>query len=195
MTVFPTAYLAPVTYWRALLALTGDGVPAWRMEQYESFPKQTLRNRCLIAGPNGVQTLSVPVCRSETKQYTRDVRIAYQTPWQHRHWQALVSAYRHTPFFDYYQDFFLPAYQKRFAYLLDFNIALHESVCRLLELSPEVRLTDTWIGADDSFFCGECPAYWQIFADRQHGFLSNLSIVDLLFNLGPEAQLYLRRPF
>ncbi|MCM1035634.1 MAG: WbqC family protein [Paludibacter sp.] len=187
--VFPTAYLAPVSYWQKWV--TGQNEGLLLVEQYESFPKQTLRNRCVIAGPNGAQTLTVPVCRSESKQFTKDVRISYQTKWQHQHRTALISAYKNTPFFDYYQDFFLPLYQKHFDYLLDFNLALHQSVCRLLELPCDVLLTDNWEGADETVFEGDCTPYWQMFADKPHGFLSNLSIVDLLFNLGPEAQLYL----
>lgn len=195
MKVYPTAYLAPVGYWHSLFMQSAGDMLSIRLEQYESFPKQTLRNRCLIAGPNEVQTLSVPVCRSESKQYTKDVRISYQTRWQHQHWTAILSAYKNTPFFDYYQDSFLPLYQQRYDYLLDFNIVMHKTVCRLLDIPCEIQLTDSWEGADEGVFAGDNPVYWQIFADKSHGFLPNLSIVDLLFNLGPEAQLYLRKPF
>ncbi len=187
MSVFPTGYLAPVCYYQTLLR---DSEP--QIEQWESFPKQTLRNRCLIAGTNGVQTLSVPVRHAESKQFTKDVEISYQTKWQHQHWLALVSAYRHTPFFDYYADFFRPFYEQHYKYLLDFNMQLHRIVMHLLDEPDAVCLTSDWAGSTtlDLQFEGTNTPYYQIFADK-HGFQNNLSIVDLLFNLGNEATIYL----
>lgn len=190
MTV-PTAYLAPVSWYRAVLCEPCE------VEVWESFPKQTLRNRCRIAGPNGVQTLTVPVQKCERKQYTRDVKIAWQTDWRHRHRQALQSAYRSTPYFDYYADFFQPVYEQRFTFLTDLNEALHDVVMRLLTAGSEVHpaplsKTKEWQATDcDKAFTGAgTQPYYQLFADRQ-GFQENLSIADLLFNTGPEALLYL----
>lgn len=189
MRTLPTAYLAPISWYRALLKGSAQ------IEVWESFPKQTLRNRCRIAGPNGVQTLSVPVCKCEHKQYTRDVQINYAEDWPHRHWQALVSAYGNTPFFAYYRDFLQPLYEKRFRYLIDLNTSLHHTICTLLyNLAPvpTVPYTTEWQQADlDSAFLSDTERhYYQIFADRQ-GFQENLSVVDLLFNMGNEALLYL----
>ncbi len=169
-------------------------------------------------GANGVQTLSIPVCKVESKQFTKDVRINYQADWQHQHWNALRSAYEHTPFFAYYADYFRVFYEQHWEYLLDYNMGLHEVVLALLRnqeplccrtqnrfaaehrtasLQKTVRksirsqLTETW-GEDkdlDRYFKGSVAPYHQIFADK-NGFQENLSIVDLLFNLGPEAALY-----
>lgn len=189
MTFFPTAYLAPVSYYQAWLR-----AEECRVEQWESFPKQTLRNRCCIAGPNGIQQLTVPVRHAESKQFTKDVQISYQTNWQHRHWLALLSAYKNTPFFDYYQDFFRHFYQHPVKYLLDLNMQLHELLLQLLEQPDTALCTDDWARQTDldKHFQGTVAPYYQIFADKQ-GFQDNLSIIDLLFNLGPEAVIRLTK--
>ncbi len=220
--ILPTVYLGPISYYRALCSTCRDAIHCVSIEVWESFPKQTLRNRCRIAGANGVQTLSIPVCKSESKQYTKDVQISYQTAWQHQHWNALRSAYEHTPFFTYYADYFRPFYEQKYTYLLDFNMGLHEVVMALLQnqaplLSPPQGgrcpdktlsicerswkgLTETWSGDKqlDRYFEGDAingvstREYHQIFADK-HGFQDNLSIVDLLFNMGNEALDYVQR--
>lgn len=186
--VVPTAYLAPISYYSAVLRADST----LEVEQWESFPKQTYRNRCMIAGTNGVQMLSIPVGKCERKQYTRDVKITYQDKWQHRHWMALVSAYQHTPYFAYYEDLFRPFYEQRYEYLMDYNEALHDVVMRLLG-REQVKMTRTkdWAQEElEQYWEGATKPYYQIFADR-HGFENNLSIVDVLFNMGPEAILYL----
>lgn len=201
--VVPTAYLAPMSYYSAIVR-AGEKREGWNsvadgredsiveVEQWESFPKQTYRNRCVIAGTNGVQMLSIPVGKCERKQYTRDVKITYQDKWQHRHWMALVSAYQHTPYFAYYEDLFRPFYEQRYEYLMDYNEALHDVVMRLLGRA-QVKMTRTkdWAQEElEQYWEGATKPYYQIFADR-HGFENNLSIVDVLFNMGPEAILYL----
>ncbi len=192
--ILPTAYLGPISYYQALC-----GASSYEIEAWESFPKQTLRNRCVIAGANGPQTLTIPVCKVEHKQLTKDVRISYQATWQRQHWQALRSAYEHTPFFGYYADYFRPFYETKIEYLLDFNMELHEVVLSLLANQepprtwgaindPELLRTGTWMGDKDldRYFEGETQPYYQIFADK-HGFQHNLSIVDGLFNVGTEV--------
>lgn len=183
--ILPTAYLAPISWYRTLLQEPCE------VELWESFEKQSLRNRCRIAGPNGVQTLTVPVVKCEHKQLTRDVRIAYQEKWQHRHWQALVSAYRHSPFFDYYEDYFRPLYDKKFVFLVDLNEAMHEVILQLTGIERHLQYTDCFRGV--TYRQEDCPpnrSYYQIFADTQ-GFQSDLSVADLLFNMGNESEIYL----
>ncbi len=207
MMVFPTSYLPPISYFCHLLLNNKqqDDSLLLCVEQHETYPKQTLRNRCEITGSNGKQSLSVPVCHAPkrttpeglvlTTQQTHEVRINYQTPWQHQHWMALVSAYQHTPFFFYYQDLFRPIYETRYDYLLQWNNALMDVVLRLLGLPAHIELTSQWLRADEQVF-DALPTtnmpYWQIFADK-NGFIQNLSIADLLFNVGPEATNYLYR--
>ena len=120
----PIAYMAPKDWYKAYLA----DPQAIEIEGLESFEKQTFRNRCLISTPDGPLTLSVPVKKVEHKQLTRDIEISYQSHWQHQHWISLVSAYRHTPFFDYYADFFRPFFERETKWLWDFNSQIHETI-------------------------------------------------------------------
>jgi len=194
-----TAYLAPVQYYSKLV--TFDEVC---IERYENYLKQTYRNRCLIATSNGIQLLTVPVEKPETsKCLTRDIRISDHGNWQHIHWHALVSAYNTSPFFEYYADDFLPFYKKNYKFLFDYNEALRSMICELLDIQqkftytkyydPDVlcdfrtSITHRHPSPDASF--SPLP-YYQVFYQK-HGFIPNLSIVDLLFNKGPEALLTL----
>ncbi|MDR1332562.1 MAG: WbqC family protein [Tannerella sp.] len=188
-----TAYLAPVQYYARLLAFDAAVV-----EAYENYRKQTYRNRCHIAGANGMLPLSIPVeKRPGGKCLTRDVRISEHGGWRRRHWQALVSAYGSSPFFDYYRDDFAPFYERRYAFLLDFNEALRETVCTLLDVRPAVRLSTRYEACVGNDFresirpAGDAGTfrpqrYGQVFENR-YGFMPDLSVADLLFNMGPEA--------
>lgn len=200
-----SAYLAPVQYYTKLYA-----APFIVEERCEHYVKQTYRNRCLIAGPDGPLALTVPVEHGGPRTATRDVRISDHGNWRHTHWTALVSAYEGSPYFEYYADDFRPFYERRYTFLADFNEALRLKVCELLGLHPEVRLSEAWTApADLSFACRDLRetispkvpaaadpefrpvAYYQVFAART-GFLPNLSVADLLFNMGPESRLVLR---
>ncbi|MBP5381002.1 MAG: WbqC family protein [Bacteroidaceae bacterium] len=194
-----SAYLAPLSYYTKLLQY--DKV---YVEQYDHYQKQTYRNRCLIASPNGVQALTIPVVKPDApKAYMRDIRISDHGNWRHLHWQALISSYHRTPFFEFYADDFAPFYEKRYAFLLDFNEALQNMVCDLMGIETQSERTTAYElnvdGIDDFRYLVEpsknssFPArpYYQMFSERQ-GFQPNLSIVDLLFNMGPESILYLQ---
>ncbi|MCD8310043.1 MAG: WbqC family protein [Prevotellaceae bacterium] len=202
-----TAYLPPVVYFTKLLAY--DQV---LVEQYDHYRKQSYRNRCVIAGPDGPLTLTVPVVKPEgEKCYVKDIRISDHGNWRRLHWNALVSAYNQTPFFTYYQDDLRPFYEKRYDFLLDFNEALCRHLCDLMEITPHLSRTDSYRAAGDILDAddlrdsihpkhGHCQAdpfftpapYYQVFQDRL-GFLPDLSIVDLLFNMGRESLLVLQK--
>lgn len=208
-----SAYWAPVQYYTKLYAarLVVE-------ERAETYVKQTYRNRCLIAGPDGPLALTVPVEHDRrATQLTRDIRISDHGNWRRLHWNALVSAYRNSPYFEYYADDFRPLYERKFDFLTDFNEALRAVVCELLSIHPNLYVNkETWLDttctavesqslaaaddfrerirpktgyADDLRF--RPSVYYQVFAART-GFLPNLSIADLLFNMGPEARLTLR---
>lgn len=196
-----TAYLAPVQYYCKLYSCR----TAW-IEAAENYPKQTYRNRCTIAAANGLLPLSVPVVKPATlKCPTKDIRISDHGNWRHLHWNALVSAYNTSPFFEYYADDFIPFYQKKYDFLLDFNEELRRLICKLLGIEVKILYTESYQpvvdndyreairprhGLPDEQF-NPVP-YYQVFGNR-FGFQPNLSIIDLLFNMGAEGLLILKK--
>ena len=150
-----------------------------QIEVMESFPKQTYRNRCTITTPDGPLTLSIPVKRADSKQLTRDVEISYQQRWQHQHWIALTSAYKRTPYFDYYADFFRPFYEKETKFLVDFNEKIHEVIVRLMVNQAKGEEAKRLLGKNRT-------TDWQGL-DLEPCFGNGQSILDLLFEYGPET--------
>lgn len=195
-----SAYLPPVQYFCKLYAFESIVI-----ETAENYLKQTYRNRCTIATANGTQILSVPIEKPKTEKcLTKEIRISNHGEWRHLHWHALLSAYGMSPFFEYYQDDFAPFYEQRFNFLFDFNEQLMILICNLLDIHPLISYTSHYnphvendfreqirpkhIAPDDTF---SPEPYYQVFHEKQ-GFLPNLSMVDLLFNMGSESLLILR---
>lgn len=145
-----SAYFPPVQ-WMQKLHRYGHAI----VERCDNFTKQTYRNRCLIATANGVQALTVPIERYDgAKCPMRDIRISDHGNWRHLHWQALVSAYGETPFFEYYADDIRPFFEEhRWKYLLDFNLDITHTLCSLLDVRPDLTLSDHYIDADETI-CG-----------------------------------------
>ena len=199
--VLPTTYMGSVEWYRQFLA----NPSAVQIEVMESFPKQTYRNRCTITQPVGDEamrrlgerretgnslpfregqgvgllTLSVPVKRADSKQLTRDVEISYQQRWQHQHWIALMSAYKRTPYFDYYADFFRPFYEQETRFLVDFNEKIHEVIVRLMANQAKGEEAKRLLGENRT-------SDWQGL-DLEPCFGNGQSILDLLFEYGPET--------
>lgn len=201
--ILSTAYLPPVQWFAKLIAYRRIFI-----EAHEHYVKQSYRNRCLIATDHGIQPLIIPVSKAEHTPI-RETLISNHGNWQHLHRQALISAYQNSPFFEFYADDLLPVYSLACTSLFDFNASLVRKLCELLDLSPNIEYTTSYYtpaafpaddlrnaispkarpSADSSFF----PApYYQVFA-RQQGFLPGLSVADLLFNMGPEARIILRK--
>lgn len=201
--ILSSAYLAPVQYYAKLLACSGGTA---HIEACDTYMKQTYRNRCLIADANGPLALTIPTEKPTAGNCPmRDIRISDHGNWRHQHWNAMVSAYRKSPFFDYYADDFAHFYEERDGFLMDFNLRLHAVISELIGLEKGVKIIDNTCNAgdfNDLRFIAEPKAltdianytaqpYYQVFAGR-NGFIPNLSIVDLLFNMGPEGLIILR---
>ena len=185
MIVLPCCYLAPVSHYSVLFRAKEGGL----LEVNDHYRKQTLRNRCMIDSPQGVLPLSIPVEKPAPHALMRDIRISDHGNWRHLHWNALLSSYRQSPFFEYYADDFAPFYEKKWEFLADFNEDLLRLICSLIDIETPISRTTAYAGELPEFLQVEKP-YYQVFA-RKHGFLQDLSIVDLLFNMGPESLLLL----
>ncbi len=193
-----TSYFAPVQYYTKLLEYEKVLI-----EQFEHFHKQTFRNRCVILGGNGPISLVVPVIKGRgPKVLIKDLKISYDTEWQRNHWRTIFSAYNSSPFFEFYRDEIEPFFELKSKFLLDFNLRINETVCVLLELENNVVLTSDFekVPEETSNFRElispknktitdpdfQPAKYTQVFSER-FGFVPNLSILDLLFNEGPNS--------
>lgn len=197
--IFPTAYFPSLSLMAAMVQ-TGDLLT----EVYETFPKQTHRNRTVILTANGPMTLSVPVVRPNGNHtITADITVAYNERWNVTHWRAIESAYSAAPFFLYYRDPIEKLLMAKYDRLITINEALLEQLFKALKSDCTIRHTEKYIrnvavGQDyrDRFSYKHpdnsisLPPYTQVFCDRQT-FNANVSILDLLFNKGPEAKDYL----
>ncbi len=201
---FSTAYFAPVSYYASLIRY--DRVV---IEQWCNYVKQTYRNRCHIAGANGVMPLSVPIVKPDTlKCPTKDIRISDHGEWRHLHWNAIASAYGSSPFFEYYQDDLAPFFEKRYEFLFDFNEEIRRTLCELIGIDPAVEYSEEYAHPTpeendlreaihpkkpiaETLPSLQLKPYYQVFAEK-HGFQPDLSIIDLLMNMGPESILILK---
>lgn len=200
--LLPVAYLPPVS-WMAYAVQSGSIL----LEMHETYPKQTYRNRCKIATSTGILSLTVPVKRvkgNHTK--TIDIQIDNSNRWQQLHWRSIVTAYNKTPYFQFYRDVIEPVFHQNYTILVDLNLDLLKLVLQLLKLSHiEIINTIDYTHKPDVYdlrnsfdpkikpitgTTGVLPRYMQAF-EATHGFLPDLSIIDLLFNLGPDTQKYL----
>lgn len=173
-------------------------------EMDDNFQKQTYRNRAYIYGANGKLSLNIPVIHTQKeRQKYRDVKIYNADKWQSNHWKSLESAYRTSPFFEFYEDDIAPLFQTKADFLLDFNMKCIEAIRDCLQLEINASETheyqkDISDKLDMRYLVNakkEKPKlfdpYTQVFNDK-YGFISNLSILDLLFNEGPNSIYYLQ---
>jgi WbqC-like protein family len=171
----------------------------------DNFQKQTNRNRAYIYSPNGIQLLNIPVKHSkEAHQKTKDIKIENDFDWQKQHFKSLEAAYRSSPFFEFFEDEMLPIFEKKHHYLMDLNFESIDLVAKCLRLKLDYTTTSEYFKKVDASAMLDCRAlvdgkkdksdfevYTQVF-DNKHGFLNNLSILDLLFNEGKYALDYLK---
>lgn len=188
--LFSIAYLPPLSYIHQ--CIEADKII---IDQHEHFIKQTFRNRCQIYGPNGIQSLIIPIKHQNLSHSpVKDTRISFDVPWNKIHWKTICSAYRNSPFFEFYEDEFKIAYEKPDEFLIDFNYKLLEIIFKIFNLNKTIKLSEDFEKAPtlsvdfrNTFhpkkkFININP-YHQVFSDR-FGFINDLSCIDYLFNVG-----------
>ncbi len=194
-----TAYLPPIEYFSFLINSDKQII-----EKYETYKKQTYRNRCYILGSNGKLALTIPIKKPEGNHTkTNEIIISYSEDWQQIHWKSIESSYNSSPFFLFYKEELKNLYQKKYKYLLDHNNNFLKLIFDFLYIEITPGLTSEFIknpknildlrnsiSPKNSSQEKNYKKYSQVFANK-HGFIPNLSIIDLLFNTGPEAIDYL----
>ncbi|MCP4437491.1 MAG: WbqC family protein [Aureispira sp.] len=201
-------YLGTIQYYSKLIHY-----PKVYLEQHENYRKGSFRNRCHISTANGVLGLSIPLLKGKNQQMNiQTVQIDNRLAWQVQHWRSIRTAYGNSPFFEFYEQDLYSLYAKKYDLLFNFCFDLQKLIIQLLSLSPNIELTaEFWHNPPDnildfrhkirpsSYQDGldphfEAATYPQVFEDR-HGFVPNLSILDLLFCAGPESYNYLLASF
>ncbi|HQQ93091.1 MAG TPA: WbqC family protein [Bacteroidia bacterium] len=202
--LFSTAYWPNLAYISS--ALEADALV---IEQHEHYGKQTYRNRCEILSANGVLRLSIPVQKRKPKELISEVLISYKEPWQNKHWRAISSAYRNSPYFAYFEDELRDFYTRKYDLLLDYNTAQLKQLFRWLRRDCEISLSQAYEsqvgGTEDLRWLVETSRdkperggpseawlrpYYQTFSEKFE-FVPNLSILDLLFNEGIHSRKFL----
>ena len=190
--IFPTAYLPSIEY-VSLFLKTEDA----SIELFETYKKQSCRTRTNVMTANGVQTLTIPVIKTNGNHtLTKDIEISYKESWQQVHLRCLESAYRKSAYFDYYFPYFDKIYKQKFNTLVELNDFCLKIILKIMKVKKDYSFTldferiadenDYRISLSKGSNKIEMKPYYQVFAER-HGFIPNLSIVDLLFNEGTNS--------
>ena len=197
MTLFSTAYFPCISYLAQFLK-----EPSPVVEVCETYHKQTYRNRCRVMTANGVESLSVPVVKvNGNHTMTKDIAVSYKEHWQQIHRRCLESAYKAAPYFDHYFDGLKPIFETRFERLIDLNDATLKAVLKMLTVEKEIVHTTDYAHETENDFrevfspkrpvdASVFPNYYQVFSAK-FPFAPDLSVLDLIFNEGPEAAAHL----
>ncbi|CAA7194663.1 MULTISPECIES: WbqC family protein [Chryseobacterium] len=195
--LLPVFYLPPISWFSVFLNSETEVV----FEQFESFPKQTYRNRANVYGANGKLSLIIPIAHNG-KRELKDIEISYREDWRKLHWKSIKTAYQSSPYFEYYEDKFRKIFDINEKYLLDFNIKGLDILQQILKTEKAYSLNEEYIKNPDEVnfrekFSAKDPSefemkeYYQTFSDK-FGFLNDLSVLDLICNKGPESLTYIK---
>lgn len=186
-----TAYLPSLAYLREVLR--ADDV---LLEAQEYFVKQSYRSRCEILTANGTLSLSIPLGKHADKEIISRKRISYAENWQQQHWRTITSAYKGSPYFEFFEDDLRPFYEQRFEFLMDYNTALLKSILHILRVKKEIRFTERYdpkpeglkdLRALPHFSEEAVTPHYQVFSIGST-FVPGLSCIDALFNIGLETK-------
>lgn len=191
-----TAYLPNIKYLAQVLK--HDAVI---LEKHEYFVKQTYRNRCEILTSNGKLSLSIPLVKQADKEFIADKKISYAEDWQKQHWRAIISAYKNSPYFEFFEDEFKSFYENKYEFLFDYNTQLLQTILHILRVKKQIEFTNQYdiipSNCSDLRILSDInqsailtiKPYYQVFADKL-GFTTNLSCLDALFNIGLETKYF-----
>jgi hypothetical protein len=193
--IVSTAYLPSVFYLKQILL--HDTV---LIEKQENFIKQTYRNRCDILTANGMMPLSIPLIKQSNKELIFEKKISYAENWQQQHWRTLVSAYKSSPYFEFFEHEFKSFYETQYEFLFDYNLQLLETILKILRVKKTIQFTDAFELNPSNVIDYralselkqtntkiESTPYYQVFADKI-GFKENVSCIDALFNIGLDVK-------
>lgn len=195
--LLPVFYLPPISWFSEFLNPENEVV----FEQFETFPKQTFRNRTNIYGANGKLSLIIPINHNGSREF-KDTEMSYREDWQKLHWKSIKTAYQSSPYFEYYEDKLIKLFENKEKFLLDFNIKSIKTILDILKTEKAYSLNKEYIKNPEEVnfrekFSAKIPSeyemdeYYQTFSDKM-GFLNDLSIVDLICNKGPESMTYIK---
>ena len=193
--ILPTSYFGPIPYY-SILVKSDDYV----LEKYENFIKQTVRSRCIINSSSGKLNLSIPrIRKNSSKTKIKDIRICYNEPWQKIHLKSIITCYNSSPFFDYYKEKISKIFDVKEKFLIDFSLKSHLLVMDFLKLNQNINYTKVFEIINNStdyrnydFFSKKDYKYDQVYFTK-NDFIKDLSVLDLIFNLGPESIDFLKK--
>lgn len=197
MKLLPIFYLPPISWFSEFLDENHEVV----LERFENFPKQTYRNRAIIYGANGKLPLIIPIHHNGKRVY-QEIEISYAEDWQNLHWKSIKNAYQSSPYFEYYEDRLREIFEGKPKFLIDFNLKILEIIQKILKTEKSYSFSAEYIKTPEMLDFREkfsakkeseiiFEEYYQTFSDKL-GFTKDLSIIDLLCNLGPESITYIK---
>ena len=197
-TVLPIFYLPPVSWFAEFLKEENEIL----LEQHENFPKQTYRSRCNIYGANGKLALILPI-HHNGKRAMKDLELSYAEDWQKLHWKSIKIAYQSSPYFEYYEDKLKQIFSVQPTSLIEFNLNALKIILQILKVEKDYSLTTEFKKTPDAVDLRErfsakkeseyhLPEYYQTFSDKL-GFIKDLSILDVVCNIGPESATYIKK--